>query len=42
MENKKDIKELKIRLLKEPTKRGAIRKEIARIAVKKNTEDKSK
>ncbi len=39
MENK--IKELKIRLLKEPTKRSAIRKEIARL-VTKNTEVKKK
>jgi hypothetical protein len=34
MENK--IKELKIRMLKEPTKRKAIRKEIARLITKKD------
>ena len=42
MENKKNIKELKVRLLKESTKRGAIKKEIARIAIKNKVEGKNK
>ncbi len=38
MENK--IKELKIRLLKEPTKRSAIRREIAKLLTKSKEEVK--
>jgi hypothetical protein len=40
MESK--IKELKIRLLKETTKRRAIRKEIAKLLTKSNKEDNKK
>jgi hypothetical protein len=42
MENKKNINELKIRLLKEQTKKRGIKKEIARIAIKNKLENKNK
>lgn len=42
MKNKKDIKELKISLLKEPTKRSKIRREIAKILVSTKAEESKK
>lgn len=42
MENKKNIKELKISLLKNPTKKRAIRKEIAKINLGNKLENKNK
>lgn len=42
MKNLDKLKELKIRLLKEPTKRGNIRREIAKILTKNTKEVQKK
>ena len=42
MENKTSLKELKIRLLKEPTKGRRIHREIAKMFITKRKEEKAK